>query len=120
MLLASNQSLTITDSSTAPDGTLMGPNHKKCEQCGIVMLKKNFARHMRDMHTEPQASVPLPPLSICPFVQMSIGPSAPTALLSHCPSVSMSLSLCISASRPHVMPLSQVTCRLATLGHIRW
>ena len=65
MLLSSNQSLTITDSSPAPDGTLMGPNHKKCDQCGIVMLKKNFARHMRDMHTEPK------PRSLCPLCQKS-------------------------------------------------
>ena len=27
------------------------PNHKKCTECGIQMLKKNFGRKMRDMHT---------------------------------------------------------------------
>jgi len=43
----------------------MGPNHKKCVQCGIVMLKKNFARHMRDMHTMPK------PRSLCPLCQKS-------------------------------------------------
>jgi len=43
----------------------MGPNHKKCFQCGIVMLKKNFARHMRDMHTLPK------PRSLCPLCQKS-------------------------------------------------
>jgi len=43
----------------------MGPNHKKCVQCGIIMLKKNFARHMRDMHTMPK------PRSLCPLCQKS-------------------------------------------------
>jgi len=46
-------------------GIAMGPNHKKCEYCGIVMLKKNFARHQRDMHTEPK------PRSLCPLCQKS-------------------------------------------------
>ena len=46
-------------------GILMGPNHKKCEACGIIMLKKNFARHLRDMHTEPK------PRSLCPLCQKS-------------------------------------------------
>merc|ERR550519_259441 len=42
------------------------PNHKKCTACGIQMLKKNFARHMRDMHT------PTPkPRSLCPLCQKS-------------------------------------------------
>lgn len=45
--------------------TSMGPNHKKCDQCGIIMLKKNFARHMRDMHTMPK------PRSLCPLCQKS-------------------------------------------------
>ena len=44
---------------------MMGPNHKKCDTCGIVMLKKNFARHLRDMHTEPK------PRSLCPLCQKS-------------------------------------------------
>ena len=52
-------------SSPVPRGVLMGPNHKKCEQCDIVMLKKNFARHQRDMHTEPK------PRSLCPLCQKS-------------------------------------------------
>jgi len=43
----------------------MGPNHKKCVNCGIIMLKKNFARHMRDMHTMPK------PRSLCPLCQKS-------------------------------------------------
>lgn len=42
------------------------PNHKKCTECGIQMLKKNYARHMRDMHT------PTPkPRSLCPLCQKS-------------------------------------------------
>ena len=70
MLLSSDQKssgqvMAITDSATVSDGTVMGPNHKKCDQCGIVMLKKNFARHMRDMHTEPR------PRSLCPLCQKS-------------------------------------------------
>jgi len=65
MLLSSNQVVAITDSTITPDGNSMGPNHKKCTQCGIVMLKKNFARHMRDMHTEPK------PRSLCPLCQKS-------------------------------------------------
>ena len=44
---------------------MMGPNHKKCDTCGIVTLKKNFARHLRDMHTEPK------PRSLCPLCQKS-------------------------------------------------
>ena len=70
MLLSSdkttpNKVVAITDSNTIPDGSPMGPNHKKCVECGIVMLKKNFARHMRDMHTEPK------PRSLCPLCQKS-------------------------------------------------
>eukprot|EP00092_Neocalanus_flemingeri_P013551 GFUD01014613.1.p1 GENE.GFUD01014613.1~~GFUD01014613.1.p1 ORF type:complete len:403 (-),score=83.69 GFUD01014613.1:252-1460(-) len=48
-----------------PNESNMGPNHKKCVHCGIVMLKKNFARHMRDMHTMPK------PRSLCPLCQKS-------------------------------------------------
>ena len=72
MLLSSdkitpNQVVAITESNTISDGSPMGPspNHKKCIECGIVMLKKNFARHMRDMHTEPK------PRSLCPLCQKS-------------------------------------------------
>lgn len=46
-------------------GLPIGPNHKKCTECGIMMLKKNFARHMRDMHTTPK------PRSLCPLCQKS-------------------------------------------------
>ena len=42
------------------------PNHKKCTECGIQMLKKNFARHMRDMHTATPK-----PRSLCPLCQKS-------------------------------------------------
>ena len=42
------------------------PNHKKCNECGIQMLKKNFARHMRDMHTATPK-----PRSLCPLCQKS-------------------------------------------------
>ena len=62
---SSHQVMAITAPASTPDGSPMGPNHKKCEQCGIVMLKKNFARHMRDMHTEPK------PRSLCPLCQKS-------------------------------------------------
>ena len=70
MLLSSdktspNKVVAITESNSIPDGCMMGPNHKKCIECGIVMLKKNFARHMRDMHTEPK------PRSLCPLCQKS-------------------------------------------------
>merc|ERR1719216_631118 len=73
MLLSSdkitpNQVVAITESNNLPDGSPLGPtgpNHKKCVECGIVMLKKNFARHMRDMHTEPK------PRSLCPLCQKS-------------------------------------------------
>merc|ERR1719361_2264442 len=41
-------------------------NHKKCTECGIQMLKKNFARHMRDMHTATPK-----PRSLCPLCQKS-------------------------------------------------
>jgi len=51
--------------SEGAQGIMMGPNHKKCDTCGIVMLKKNFARHLRDMHTEPK------PRSLCPLCQKS-------------------------------------------------
>jgi len=40
-------------------------NHKKCQTCGIVILKKNFPRHFRDMHTGPK------PRSLCPLCQKS-------------------------------------------------
>ena len=74
MLLSSdkitpNQVVAITESNNLPDGSPLGPtgpNHKKCVECGIVMLKKNFARHMRDMHSnEPK------PRSLCPLCQKS-------------------------------------------------
>ena len=73
MLLSSDKMtpdtvVAITENNTLPDGSPlgpMGPNHKKCVECGIVMLKKNFARHMRDMHTEPK------PRSLCPLCQKS-------------------------------------------------
>ena len=42
------------------------PNHKKCTECGIQMLQKNFARHMRDMHTATPK-----PRSPCPLCQKS-------------------------------------------------
>jgi len=64
--------LLINDKQTFPKApkidTIQGPspNHKKCTECGIQMLKKNFARHMRDMHT------PTPkPRSLCPLCQKS-------------------------------------------------
>jgi len=64
--------LLINDKQTFPKtpkiDTIQGPspNHKKCTECGIQMLKKNFARHMRDMHT------PTPkPRSLCPLCQKS-------------------------------------------------
>ena len=42
------------------------PNHKKCTECGIQMLKKNFARHMRDMHSDTPK-----PRALCPLCQKS-------------------------------------------------
>ena len=47
------------------DSIMMGPNHKKCIECGIVMLKKNYARHQRDMHAKPK------PRALCPLCQKS-------------------------------------------------
>ena len=47
------------------DSIMMGPNHKKCVECGIVMLKKNYARHQRDMHAKPK------PRALCPLCQKS-------------------------------------------------
>lgn len=63
--LSSNSSGGDKSISEGVQGIMMGPNHKKCHACGIVMLKKNFARHLRDMHTEPK------PRSLCPLCQKS-------------------------------------------------
>jgi len=59
------QKNSAVDANDNTESNNMGPNHKKCFQCGIVMLKKNFARHMRDMHTLPK------PRSLCPLCQKS-------------------------------------------------
>ena len=65
--LSSNSQVGQTGQLANGQTIVMGHNHKKCDiaGCGIVMLKKNFARHLRDMHTEPK------PRSLCPLCQKS-------------------------------------------------
>lgn len=41
----------------------LGPLHKRCPVCHMVMLKKNLSRHVRDQHTVER------PRSICPVCQ---------------------------------------------------
>jgi len=41
----------------------LGPLHKRCPVCHMVMLKKNLSRHVRDQHTVER------PRSICPICQ---------------------------------------------------
>ena len=41
----------------------LGPLHKRCPVCHMVMLKKNLSRHVRDQHTIER------PRSICPVCQ---------------------------------------------------
>ena len=64
LLLASNKQV---GGKQLPKDPGPSPNHKKCKECGIHMLKKNFARHMRDMHT----AGPARPRSLCPLCQKS-------------------------------------------------
>lgn len=69
-LLLANDKQASTKTQVKPDiqcaQSQSSPNHRKCTECGIQMLKKNFARHMRDMHT------PTPkPRSLCPLCQKS-------------------------------------------------
>lgn len=68
LLLANDKQVAGVKNQPAKPLEVQGPspNHKKCTACGIQMLKKNFARHMRDMHT------PTPkPRSLCPLCQKS-------------------------------------------------
>lgn len=68
LLLSNERQTSSSPKLQVKDDPIQGPspNHKKCKECGIQMLKKNFARHMRDMHT----STPKP-RSLCPLCQKS-------------------------------------------------
>jgi len=39
----------------------LGPLHKRCPVCNMVMLKKNLSRHVRDQHSQEK------PRSVCPL-----------------------------------------------------
>merc|ERR1711902_442523 len=43
----------------------LGPLHKRCPHCQMVMLKKNLSRHIRDQHSMDR------PRSTCPICQKS-------------------------------------------------
>ena len=47
------------------DKEFLGPLHKRCPHCQMVMLKKNLSRHIRDQHTVDR------PRSNCPICQKS-------------------------------------------------
>ena len=48
--------------TSAPGGEKedLGPLHKRCPVCHMIMLKKNLSRHVRDQHTTER------PRSVCP------------------------------------------------------
>jgi len=68
LLVANERHTSISKPQQTKVDEIQGPspNHKKCTECGIQMLKKNFARHMRDMHTATPK-----PRSLCPLCQKS-------------------------------------------------
>merc|ERR1711936_1226448 len=47
------------------DKEFLGPLHKRCPHCHMVMLKKNLSRHIRDQHSMDR------PRSTCPICQKS-------------------------------------------------
>jgi len=47
------------------DKEFLGPLHKRCPHCQMVMLKKNLSRHIRDQHSMDR------PRSTCPICQKS-------------------------------------------------
>jgi len=47
------------------DKEFLGPLHKRCPSCQMIMLKKNLSRHIRDQHSSDR------PRSNCPICQKS-------------------------------------------------
>jgi len=56
------------DNNKTPDGNeteALGPLHKRCPVCFLIMLKKNMSRHIRDQHSTDR------PRSTCPLCHKS-------------------------------------------------
>merc|ERR1712233_235786 len=55
----------INSNKEVSEKEFLGPLHKRCPHCQMIMLKKNLSRHIRDQHSSDR------PRSNCPICQKS-------------------------------------------------